>query len=269
MSGSSSNQRLQEWVKEAIAEGWLAEWCYGFPLWSEGTLLTREPGHPRFVPLNGMSELPKRLATGLIVATGSPVIGLTRNPDGTYTAQTEEGKAFSGRSLILNLPPVQLLNLARNLLSPEMAADISAVRFLPAWALLLRLDGDIPGVDWPAVEFSGHPVLSWIARDHTRREANSPPVLVVHGSGPWSEAHLEENPNRVQEILQDAAVRVLGPLGIRESLIHRWRYALPVDVHPSKSIWDAERRIGICGDWCDGPRVEGAIESGWHLAKRV
>lgn len=34
-------------------------------------------------------------------------------------------------------------------------------------------------------------------------------------------------------------------------------------------LWDSELKIGICGDWCGGPRVEGAYLSGLELADAV
>jgi predicted NAD/FAD-dependent oxidoreductase len=34
-------------------------------------------------------------------------------------------------------------------------------------------------------------------------------------------------------------------------------------------LWDAQARIGACGDWCLGPRVEAAFDSGEALAAAV
>ncbi|GAB4465246.1 MAG: hypothetical protein OHK0029_35740 [Armatimonadaceae bacterium] len=271
---TARSDRFQRWVQAALDEGWLQIWTHGFPAWQNGAITPREPGHPRYAPLNGMNELGKRLSTGLDVQTSVTVTQIRRNDDATCTAIGQDGAEFMGRCLILNLPPVQLLALAKDLLAPEMTAQIEAVRFYPAWALMLLLESDVPGAadsetGWKAVEFQEHPVLGWVSRDHTKRSGDAAPVLVVHGSGPWSEAHLEDPPDTVQAALSTAVQEVFGELPIAEAQVHRWRYALPTQVVEAKHLWDAERRIGTCGDWCGGPRVEGAVESGWSLAEAV
>jgi predicted NAD/FAD-dependent oxidoreductase len=49
---------------------------------------------------------------------------------------------------------------------------------------------------------------------------------------------------------------------------HRWRFArsgrlgLP-------SLWSGRLKLGLCGDWLLGPRVECAWMSGHHLADRI
>ena len=50
---------------------------------------------------------------------------------------------------------------------------------------------------------------------------------------------------------------------------HRWRYAT---THPNLeqgSAWDGEQRLGLCGDWLDVGKVEGAWKSGVHLADHI
>jgi predicted NAD/FAD-dependent oxidoreductase len=46
---------------------------------------------------------------------------------------------------------------------------------------------------------------------------------------------------------------------------HRWRYARTTATQPAV-LWDADRRLGLCGDWCRGARVESAWLSGDALA---
>ena len=50
---------------------------------------------------------------------------------------------------------------------------------------------------------------------------------------------------------------------------HRWRYALPETPIGEACLWDAELRLGACGDWCLEGRVEAAFDSGRRLAQRV
>jgi hypothetical protein len=130
------------------------------------------------------------------------------------------------------------------------------------------LEADIP-VDWPALELTGHPVFSWVARDHTKREPDAPPVLVAHAHASWTLAHLEESQATVEAALRAELENLLGPLAITQCQAHRWRYAKPVTALGQPFFWDSARQLGACGDWCEGGRVEGAFLSGYKLAEVV
>jgi predicted NAD/FAD-dependent oxidoreductase len=41
------------------------------------------------------------------------------------------------------------------------------------------------------------------------------------------------------------------------SSAHRWRFAAPQQVLKESYLFDATKSLGVCGDWCGGPRVEG------------
>ena len=268
---TARSERLKTFADAALAENWLQIWSHGFPLWENGAIISRPEGHPRYAPFAGMSDVAKRLASDLDIQTGALVTQIRCAATGPYEAQTDDGRLFTGDALIGNLPPFQLLALTRSLLPDALAAKVEAAThgFLPAWALLATLDADIPGADWPAVEFKNHPVLAFVSRDHTKRGPNAPPALVVHGSGAWSYAHLEDAPQDIEASLRAAATDLFGPIAFRETQMHRWRYAQPTQPLPEKYLWDADARLGCCGDWCGGPRVEGAIESGWSLASGI
>lgn len=267
---TARNDRFREIAERGVRDGWNAVWSNGFPLFKNGAIQERPSGHPRYAPLPGMNELPKRLGVGLNVTTGATVVQIERSENGVYTARTDNGLSFAGRSLILNLPPVQLLALGAPLLQESDRSSVSDVRLDPAWTLILRLDSDLPGANWPALEYENHPVLYWVSRDHTKREPGSPPVVVVHGSGAWSTVHLEDAKEDVQAALLAALNETVGPVpAVREAQTHRWRYSQPTRPLGRPCLWDKERRIGACGDWCDGARVEGAVQSGWALAGTV
>jgi hypothetical protein len=79
-------------------------------------------------------------------------------------------------------------------------------------------------------------------------------------------------------VAAEAARELEGLLGARfhtAPQAHRWRYAQPSadtsEATPRVAIesWNATSRIGVCGDWLRGGRVEGAILSGWDLARQI
>ena len=50
---------------------------------------------------------------------------------------------------------------------------------------------------------------------------------------------------------------------------HRWRFADTEASLDRNCCWDEEARIGLCGDWLNGGKVEGAWLSGRGLARRI
>lgn len=50
---------------------------------------------------------------------------------------------------------------------------------------------------------------------------------------------------------------------------HGGRYAVPSELLPVGALWDSKSRLAMCGDWCQGARIEGAFLSGWAAADRM
>ena len=51
--------------------------------------------------------------------------------------------------------------------------------------------------------------------------------------------------------------------------VHRWRYASPENALDGGCLFDVERGLAACGDWCQSARVENAFLSGLLLAERI
>ena len=71
-----------------------------------------------------------------------------------------------------------------------------------------------------------------------------------------------------KHVSRDAFAQLGGPVPQAWSA-HRWRYA---DTEPPLQLgclWDADTGIGLCGDWLNGGKVEGAWLSGRALGRRV
>jgi predicted NAD/FAD-dependent oxidoreductase len=217
-----------------------------------------------------MSSLAKMLAQGLEPVLGHAVTGLERW-SGRYRATLDDGRSFEAPSLVLNLPHRQLLALAAPLLDPAWTEAISDVHLEPCFAVFGELEADLK-VEWKGLELEGHPVFRWIARDHTRRAPGAKPVLVAHTTPEWSVARLEMNPTEVAAEASRELGSLLGSRFCSSPQVHRWRYAQPaagaLKAFPIPP-WSAETRIGLCGDWLRGGRIEGAVLSGWNLARLI
>jgi len=82
---------------------------------------------------------------------------------------------------------------------------------------------------------------------------------------------LEDKPESVKNYLIETFQRTVSVVEdeIVECAVHKWRYAIPKKTLDEKFLYDRLKNIGICGDWCGGPRVEGAFLSGFKLAEEI
>jgi predicted NAD/FAD-dependent oxidoreductase len=94
---------------------------------------------------------------------------------------------------------------------------------------------------------------------------------VVHASGDWNTNHLNDEQTDVRTALESAMSEIGLPLSWDEDpLIHRWRYAKPaVSLDADYFVSTASPDIYGIGDCCQSGGVEGAICSGWSMAKAV
>jgi predicted NAD/FAD-dependent oxidoreductase len=273
---TANSMRLTRWVQTWLdePETTLRAWNRGYPTWEFGAIKEREPGHARYAPTTGMQAIPERLAQGTDVRVSTTITALTRDGDNwVATGHAHPGEtpvSFTTKNLCLTLPAEQLLRIAEPFLPEEMRAKLKAVTYDPAWTVIASIEQDLP-FEHTAVEFKNHPVLGWLARDHTKRDFRYPqPILVVHGAGKWSQVHLEDWKDSVQAAVLSSVEHVFGKkLNVLEAHTHRWRYALPTKTTGEPFLADKAQGLYICGDGCGGVRLENAIATGWLLAEAI
>jgi predicted NAD/FAD-dependent oxidoreductase len=222
----------------------------------------------RFVACPGMNAICRHLAENLDVRTNTRVAPPTRGR-GKWLVLDEAGKEL-GRFdvVIVSAPGPQAGELLQG--SPDLARRASTVRIAGCWALLVQFPARLElAYDGAFVQDSP---LSWIARNSSKPGRNpDKEAWVLHASADWTQCHLEEPAEAIEQRLLDAFGEATGVRGTIPSdvVAHRWRYALPTEPLSDRCLFDGDRNIGACGDWCAGPRVEGAFLSGAALAERL
>ena len=113
--------------------------------------------------------------------------------------------------------------------------------------------------------------LAWIARDASKRGRPERACWVLHAAPDWSRVHFDDERDVVVDYLLGALTDAIGVTlpSVRTAIAHRWAFALPIETLSDRCLFDADQSIGACGDWCAGPRVEGAFSSGSALAARI
>ncbi|QDU63297.1 hypothetical protein Pan216_41750 [Planctomycetes bacterium Pan216] len=262
-------ERFRRVVDEAIAAGRAATWEGTIRVLEEGTARLPEQPLDRYVATPTMNSLCKLLGEGLKVHSRFEVAAIERDA-GRWRLVAKDGRELRDMDAVMVSAPAPQ---AATLLAPcpDLARQATRVRMNGCWALMLAYAERLP-VDFDGAFVHGSP-LSWIARDSSKpgRDRSSE-RWIAHGSPEWSQRHLElEKEEIVERLLPIFADAVKVPANTPPSFVtaHRWRYALPAEPLAEPYLWDDDERLGACGDWCDGPRVEGAYLSGLSLAERL
>ncbi|MDA1179513.1 MAG: FAD-dependent oxidoreductase, partial [Planctomycetota bacterium] len=227
----------------------------------------REPTE-RYVGVPGMNAIAKSLATGVNVRTNVQAQSIA-NLNGRWQVQDSLGTLHGPFDMLISTaPPLQTAQLFAGQ-SPGVQDSLSRVTMDPCWSVLMQLSQRLKvPLDAAFVEDSP---LSWIARNSSKPERHLSDCWVLHASPKWSRDHLEESGESVTETLVAELWQVIAEVAqpIEFVVAHRWRYALPQEPLSQRFLFDSDLGLGACGDWCGGPRVEGAFLSGVALAHAV
>ncbi|MCG3843588.1 NAD(P)-binding protein [Psychrobacter sp. Ps1] len=97
------------------------------------------------------------------------------------------------------------------------------------------------------------------------------PSITIHARNDWSEAHVDDDMESVEEQLLQAAKQALNwneASAPSQTDCHRWRYAATVvntDAEELGILIDATKQWIVSGDWC----AKGNIESCYRIAKQT
>ena len=220
----------------------------------------------RFVGIPRMTAPGRFLADTLALTTQTIIQQLQRRANGWHLSSVERGtlnECFD--AVLLAVPAPQVVPLVEGV-APGLAAVAASASMRGCWALMLRFTAPVE-LPFDAVFVNEGP-LRWISRDNSKPGRGGPETWLLHASAEWSEAHLEQSADSVAETLLKAFKQLGGPAP-QAWTAHRWRYADTEPVMNRGCVWDAGLGLGLCGDWLNGGKVEGAWLSGRRLAQQV
>ncbi len=265
---TARDRQFQQCVESWQHDGLVAPWKARIVSLRSGRVIEVKQGTERFVGVPKMNSVCRQLASGLAIHYNtkiSPPLGV----DGRWQLFASDDKDL-GRFdvVVLSAPASQTADLLQSV--PHLAARASAVEMSACWAVMVSVE---EGLQLPFdAAFVHDSPLSWVARNNTKPgRSQHTEAWVLHASPEWSEANLELSGEVAERELVHEFWQAVGvvPKPIGFSQAHRWRYALPTSPLTERCMFDADLQIGACGDWCGGPRVEGAFLSGMAVAGEV
>ncbi len=260
--------QAQSWVEEGLAQLWAGR----VGVAEQGRLTSREEGPKRYVGTPTMSAIPKALARSLDVRLSHKVLRVERLAGDVpaYQLHTESEVVGPFSKLVLTAPPAQSAALLGQV-APKLAARVQCIPMEASWALMVTFAEPLP-LAYDGIFFNGGR-LTWAMRNTSKPGREGPQAWVVHGR-PAGRLPEVTTPELVREnaatLLEAFFEEAQIPKQKPEFLdAHLWRYARILEPAHKEVFWEPELQIGVCGDWCQGGRVEGAVLSGWALADAI
>ncbi|MBH5322959.1 NAD(P)/FAD-dependent oxidoreductase [Aurantiacibacter sediminis] len=213
----------------------------------------------------GMNAPIKAMAAKQDVTFGKRIEEIRREGKALWLLD-EEGTVGSAFDAVLVAVPAEQVAPLLYAHQGEFAQLSEDTVSKPNWTLMATFTSRVDHGD--TLHDAG--AIGWAARNSAKPDrAGETECWVIQASPEWSEEHLEEEKDDVIDQLLKAFAEQVGTLpGTLHTDAHRWRYARS-GASGDKALWDADKKIGVCGDWLIGPRVESAFISGVELADRI
>ncbi|MEM7619823.1 MAG: FAD-dependent oxidoreductase [Pseudomonadota bacterium] len=222
-----------------------------------------------YVGMPSMSAFAKHLAEGLKVYTRTRVVDLQYKGSSWALILEDESNWSDFDLVIVTAPPVQAYELVSSFSSAFH--DLQSAVMAPCWAGLFAFQHN-PDIHFDAYR-SKTGAISWACNNSSKpARDDSSYCWVVHASKEWTRSHL----NLSKEEISDKLLKLFAHLCDKEDFgpllhkdAHRWLYALVETPLGQPFIYDRNVQLAVAGDWCLGPRVEAAFESGTALANAI
>ena len=257
-------RRVESWRREGLVAEWkgVVGRLGGTRPGRGGSATVRQVGVP------GMDALCEHLALDIDLVLETRIDRLAGDA-GRWRPVSEGGEELRRYdAVVVAMPAPQAAHLLRAP-APAVAQRAASVDMAPCWAVMAVFPERLP-VQLDGAFVADSP-LSWVARDGSKPGRAETESWVLHGSPDWSRRNLDETGEEIAPRLLAAFSEALGrklpePRHVRAK---RWLFALPVEPLPEQCLFQRELAIAACGDWCGGPRVEGAFLSGCAAAGRI
>ena len=223
-----------------------------------------ESGRPRYVGRPGMSALAKAMADGLDIRQGVQVTGISQINSG-WKLQLNDG-ILQTRSVVLTVPAPQVAGLLGA--DHPLVAALAPVRLVPCLTLMAAVTSPPPFISRQDLEDP----LAWIALDNSKPDRPQGNALwVAQASQDFSETHLEQDTHTIANAMLPLLCDRLSVTSecVVHAATHRWRYARVIQALDQPFLTNANGTLHLGGDWCLGPRVEAAWESGTAIAQDI
>jgi renalase len=256
-------EELNHWVQSEVASIWNPH----LKVFKQGQWYDSITNEKRYVGIPNMTAPGKFLARNLSIELNQTIDHITYKAGKWSLHSIEAGeiqKQFDW--LVLALPAPQVLALTKQI-DKAIERLVSGANMQGCWTVIVNPDKKLD-IDFDAA-FVNNEIISWVSKNNSKPGRMGHEAWIIHANPQWSQQWIELEKAEAAEMILDCAKK-LG-LDFRDSKIsvHRWRYASG-HLHTAPVICiNHDLKLGFCGDWLHGGRVEGAWLSGYELASQI
>jgi len=239
--------KLNEWISEGLVAPWPAA------------------GVDAYVGTPAMSAPVSIMAAKQVVHWGTRVTDVVRRGR-IWQLTFQDGRSSYVDLLICATAAEQASPLIKSA-APRFLARLHSAPSAPCLTVAIAFTEPVTvaqDVLW------GHDVIWRAVRNNSKPGRRGPECWVVQAGSEWSAVHANADGEWISSALQRALSSLTGvPMPpVSGTKYHRWLYAHSGE-EGSRTIFDPDLRLGLCGDWLIGPSVESAWISGTALANFI
>jgi predicted NAD/FAD-dependent oxidoreductase len=214
-----------------------------------------------------MDAIATHLAAAMDIEFNVRLVAVAKNNDHWRLIDDRDHVHETYDAVIVALPPPQAAKLLDS--SSKLHDRITRIEMQPCLAVMAAFEKQL---DLPFdAAFVHKAPVRWAARNNSKPGRPAAECWVFHASAQWSRSHAGRDDGHVAKSLLGSYFESIGhrhhdPV---YQYIRYWKSAAAVNPLSVGCLWDAESRIGCCGDWCQMSRLEGAALSGMAMAGRV
>lgn len=256
-------QEVENWIKNGVADIWHPRLqVFEAMVWRES-----HSQEIRYVGTPHMNSPGKFLAEELSIQYEKTISQIDRRKDQWVLQCSESGAIAEPYDYVVLALPAPQASALTQAIDPRLPAVTTAAQMNGCWTMMAYFPHQLTP-DYDAAFINGEPI-SWISQNKSKPMRQGRQIWTIHGNPSWSQAHIELSKEEAQSQMLACLKRLGFDCRDAEISMHRWRYASGGLEHPIRFFWLEDIYLGLCGDWLNGGRVEGAWLSGLQLAEAI
>ncbi|BDW11133.1 hypothetical protein PSHI8_12150 [Polynucleobacter sp. SHI8] len=256
-------EELQTWISAGVAGAWYPNLkVFESNEWRDGSVLEN-----RYVGIPAMNSPGKYLAKNLTIEFNQTIDQISRQ-NGKWSLHSIESGNIEDQFdwLVIALPATQAFILTK-FVDESIEESCKDFNMLGCWTVMAQF-AEQPKVSFDAA-FVNNEIISWISRNNSKPGRTGQESWTFQANPQWSQEWMELNKEEACKRILECAEKLGFHFQSAEISTHRWRYASgAISPSPEYSFFE-NMKLGLCGDWLHGGRVEGAWLSGLKLSNEI
>jgi predicted NAD/FAD-dependent oxidoreductase len=261
------DDRLRRYVESWQMDGIVEPWNGKVKVVKSGRLSNETKVTERWVGIPAMEAVAVHLAAGIEIDYNVAVLSLTESKNRWQLTDCNQDTYGPYEAVIIAAPPPQAAGLLES--SSKLRNGIRKVEMQPCLAVMAAFEKPL---DLPFdAAFVHESPVRWAVRNSSKPGRPAAECWVFHADTKWSRRHADRDDVKAARSLIDSFFNCVGQRSVDPIFCHSryWRFAAAASPLKVGCLWDAALKIGLCGDWCQMSRFEGAALSGMAMAGRI